>query len=114
MAMRHLVVVGPMAVGKSTLAEALAGWAGRPLRDSDDDLMAARGVTGRQLAEAEGIDALHLWEADDLRLALVDPTPSVIAAAASVVDMASCREALAAPFVISLTAPADVRAARAP
>jgi lactoylglutathione lyase len=113
MVTQHLVVVGPMAVGKTTVGEALAGWFGRPLRDSDADLEAARGITGRQLAEAEGVDALHLWEADHLRLSLADPTPSVIAAAASVVDVAACREALAAPFVIALSAPPEVRAARA-
>ena len=110
---RHLVVVGPMAVGKTTLSEALAGWSGRPVRDSDADLVAARGITGRVLAETEGVDALHLWEADHLRLSLADPTPSVIDAAASVVDTAACRDALAEPFVVSLTAPDDVRAARA-
>ena len=109
---RHLVVVGPMAVGKTTLGEALAGWSGRPVRDSDADLVAARGMTGRELAETEGVEALHLWEADHLRLSLADPTPSVIDAAASVVDTAACRAALAEPFVVSLTAPADVRAAR--
>jgi shikimate kinase/catechol 2,3-dioxygenase-like lactoylglutathione lyase family enzyme len=113
MVTRHLVVVGPMAVGKTTLGEALAGWSGRPLRDSDADLVAARGITGRALAETEGVEALHLWEADHLRLSLADPTPSVIAAAASVVDAAACRAALAEPFVIALTAPDDVRAARA-
>jgi lactoylglutathione lyase len=113
MVTRHLVVVGPMAVGKTTLSEALAGWSGRPVRDSDADLVAARGITGRVLAETEGVDALHLWEADHLRLSLADPTPSVIAAAASVVDTAACREALVEPFVVALTAPEDVRAARA-
>src|SRR4029453_18251755 len=75
MVTRHLVVVGPMAVGKTTLAEALAGWSGRPLRDSGADPGAARGVTGRELAESEGVEALHLWEADHLRLSLADPTP---------------------------------------
>src|SRR5262245_20339496 len=113
MVTRHLVVVGPMAVGKTTVGEALAGWSGRPLRDSDVDLEAARGITGRELAESEGIDALHLWEADHLRLSLADPTPSVIAAAASVVDVAAGRAGLAEPFVIALTAPPEVRAARA-
>jgi lactoylglutathione lyase len=113
MVTRHLVVVGPMAVGKTTVAEALAGWSGRPLRDSDADLMAARGITGRQLAAAEGVEALHLWEADHLRLSLADPTPSVIAGAASVVDTPACRAALAHPFVVSLTAPDDILAARA-
>ena len=113
MVTRQLVVVGSMAVGKTTVGEALAGWSGRPLRDSDADLVAARGITGRVLAETEGVEALHLWEADHLRLSLADPTPSVIAAAASVVDAPACQRALAESFVILLSAPDDVRAARA-
>src|SRR4029453_10816767 len=78
MVTRHLVVVGPMAVGKTTLGEALAGGSGRPVRDSDRALVAAGGIAGRGLAETEGVEALHLWEADHLRLSLADPTPSVI------------------------------------
>jgi len=109
---RHIVVVGPMAAGKSTMAEALAGWLGRPLRDSDDDLTAERGITGRQLAEAEGVPALHAWEATHLRRSLAGTTPSVIAAAASVVDDPACREALGPALVVAVTCDPDVLAGR--
>ena len=111
---RHLVVVGPMAVGKSTVGEALAGRTGRPLRDSDDDLAEAEGLTGRQLARAKGVEALHRWEVEHLRRSLQATMPSVIAAAASVVDDPGCRDALRGDgvFVLSLTAPPEVLAAR--
>lgn len=111
---RHLVVVGPMAAGKSTVGEALAGRTGRPLRDSDDDLAAAEGLTGRQFAQARGVEALHRWEADHLRRSLRATMPSVIAAAASVVDDPACRDDLAgdAAFVVALTAPPEVLARR--
>ena len=113
---RHVVVLGPMAVGKTTVARALAARRGWPWRDSDADLTAARGITGRQLAEAEGIDALHRWEAHELLAALADPTPSVVAAAASVVDDPGCRAALvgggADVVVVVLTAPPAVLARR--
>ena len=64
----HLVVMGPMAVGKSTVGEALAGRTGRPLRDSDRDLAEAEGLTGRQFARAKGVEALHRWEAEHLHV----------------------------------------------
>jgi shikimate kinase/catechol 2,3-dioxygenase-like lactoylglutathione lyase family enzyme len=110
----HLVVVGPMAVGKSTVGEALAGRTGRPLRDSDNDLAEAEGLTGRQFARARGVGALHRWEAEHLRRALRATMPSVIAAAASVVDDPACREELRGDraFVLWLTAPPEVLAAR--
>jgi shikimate kinase/catechol 2,3-dioxygenase-like lactoylglutathione lyase family enzyme len=114
MTSRHLVVVGPMAVGKSTVGEALAGRSGRPLRDSDADLAEAEGLSGRHYARAKGVEALHRWEADHLRRSLRATMPSVIAAAASVVDDPACREDLVGDgaFVLALAAPPDVLAAR--
>ena len=108
----HVVVVGSMAVGKSTVGRALAARLGRPFRDSDDDLEATRGLTGRALVEREGVDALHRWEAEHLLAALAGNRPAVIAAAASVVDEAAGLAALREPFVIWLRAPAAVLAQR--
>jgi shikimate kinase len=109
---QHVVVVGSMAVGKSTVGRALAARLGRPFRDSDDDLEATRGLTGRALAEREGVDALHRWEAEHLLAALAGKQPSVIAAAASVVDDGACLAALREPFVVWLRATAAVLAQR--
>jgi shikimate kinase len=101
-----------MAVGKSTVGRALAARLGRPFRDSDDDLAATRGLTGRALAERDGVDALHRWEAEHLLNSLARSQPVVVAAAASVVDDAACRAALREPFVVWLRAPATVLARR--
>jgi shikimate kinase len=101
-----------MAVGKSTVGRALAARLGRPFRDSDDDLAATRGMTGRALAEREGVDALHRWEAEHLLITLAGTQPVVVAAAASVVDDAACLAALRDPFVVWLRAPAGVLARR--
>src|SRR5262245_56878843 len=109
---RHIVVVGPMAVGKTTVATALAGRLGRPLRDSDADLDAERHETGRELAAAGGLTVLHRWEADHLLHSLAGTTPAVVAAAASTLDDPGCLAALRAPIVVGLTAPATVLAAR--
>jgi shikimate kinase len=108
----HVVVVGPMAVGKSTVARRLAARLGWPMRDSDDDLEAERGFSGRELAATAGVDALHRWECSHLGRSVAVPTPTVVAAAASVVEDPLCREALADQFVVWLQAPAAVRAAR--
>jgi lactoylglutathione lyase len=108
----HLVIVGPMASGKSTLGAALAGKLGRPLRDSDVDLAGDRGITGRELAEREGVDALHRWESDHLARSLAGDTPSVVAAAASVVDDAERLASLAPHVVVGLTTRPEVLAAR--
>jgi shikimate kinase len=109
---RHVVVVGSMAVGKSTVGRALAARLGRPFLDSDEDLEATRGVTGRELAQREGVDALHHWEAKHLRAALAATQPVVVAAAASVVDDDASVAALREPFVVWLRAPAAVLAQR--
>jgi shikimate kinase len=109
---QHIVVVGWMAVGKSTVGRTLAARLGRPFRDSDDDLGATRGLTGRALAEREGVDALHRWEAEHLMAALGGKEPAVVSAAASVVDDAACLAALRQPFVVWLRAPVGVLAQR--
>ena len=74
----HIVVVGSMAVGKSTVGRALAARLDRPFRDSDDDLEAARGPDRSRLAEREGVDALHRWEAEHLLAALAGTPPAVV------------------------------------
>src|ERR671911_539129 len=104
----HVVLVGGMAVGKTTVGWRVAVSLRRPLRDSDIDLEAARGTSGRELAERDGTAALHRWEADHLLRALASPEPQVVAAAASVVDDDRCLHALAAPFVAWLRAPAPM------
>jgi shikimate kinase len=108
------VLVGFMGAGKSTVGGALAKALGLPLVDSDVDLAAARQRTGRTVAAQEGVDELHLWEAEHLLVALRQPQPSVVTAAASVVDDDRCVEALgdAAVTVVWLRAAPATLAAR--
>jgi shikimate kinase len=96
---RHVVLVGLMGSGKTTIGRRLATRLGWPLRDSDKEIEAATGLTVRELGERDGVDAMHALEARQLLDALSDPRPSVITAAASSVEVPACREAMRAPDV---------------
>ena len=95
----HVVLVGLMGSGKTTVGELLAARLGRPFADSDREIERATGRDGRTIAATDGTPALQALEARVLLAALAAPGPDVIAAAASVVDDAACRRALRAPAV---------------
>jgi shikimate kinase len=91
---RHVVLLGLMGAGKTTIGRRLAALLGWPLRDSDADLQAATGRTARELDADLGTVELHRLEARHLIDALAAPVPSVIATAASTIDDTSARAAL--------------------
>lgn len=91
----HVVLAGPMASGKTTLGRFLARALERPFIDSDEQIAALYGVTGRELAARDGVEALHSAEVAALVRALGAEEPSVIAVAASVGDSPTGLEALA-------------------
>ena len=101
----HIVVVGQMGVGKSTLATALAARMGRSHLDSDVAIEERTGMTGRELAAARGVEALHARELSVLQDQLALPRPAVVSAAASVLDARAGRDALAAHTVVWLDLP---------
>ena len=96
---RHVVVLGLMGSGKTTVGARLARALGWPHRDSDADLTAATGLSARELAAQDGILALHALELRHLLDALAVDEPSVISAAASTIDEPEGRAALAHPSV---------------
>jgi len=110
----HVVIIGLMGSGKTTVGQALAARLGWSWRDSDVDIEAATGLTVRELRDLEGLDAMHARESAQLLAALAGPGGTVISAAASVVDDPSCRAALTAPgvAVIWLRATPGLLAAR--
>ena len=82
---KHLVLVGLMGVGKTTVGSVLARRLGRQLVDSDQRIEALTGRTVRQILADDGVEALRRHEAEALFDALDDTEPRVIAAAAGVV-----------------------------
>lgn len=98
---RHLVLVGLMGVGKSTVGRALAAQLDRPLFDSDDMIVARTGRTVREIWVDDGEATFRELETEVLRDALAADEPSVIAAAGGIVLREQNRELLK-------SAPADV------
>lgn len=90
----HLVLVGIMGSGKTSVGRVLARRLGRSLVDTDDEIERATGRTVREIWKADGEAAFRVLETDVLRRALATPTPAVIAAAGGVVIDAVNRELL--------------------
>lgn len=105
-----VVVLGLMGAGKTTVGRELARQLGRPLRDSDADIEAARGMTAAQIVAADGVQALHRLEAEHL-LQLIGQ-PVVVAAAASVADDPRCQAALRHAAVVWLDGSPELLAGR--
>jgi len=107
---RHIVLVGMMGAGKSSVGRALAVKLERPLLDSDEMIEARTGRTVREIWQADGEPAYRLLETDVLVEALDAPTPSVIAAAGGIVLSEANRRALreSDSYVVWLLADVDV------
>jgi shikimate kinase len=106
----HLVLVGMMGVGKSTVGRIVAAELDRPLFDSDEMIEERTGRTVREIWVTDGEPAFRTLETDTLLEALAEPEPSVIAAAGGVVLTERNREALQTSdaHVVWLMADVDV------
>ncbi len=107
----HVVLVGEMGVGKTTVGEIVAELLGRELRDSDRWLERAAGRRGASIAAEHGVADLHGLEQVAFR-EMVHGAPAVIAAAASVVDDSWARGVLEQQLTVWLTAPPEIVEAR--
>jgi shikimate kinase len=79
----HVVLIGLMGSGKSTVGRPLAARLGVAFVDNDVMLERRTGRPARDIAETDGVEALHRLERAGLAEALSDPVPAVITAAAS-------------------------------
>ncbi len=108
----HVVLIGLMASGKTTLGRPLAGRIDRPFVDNDEQLEARTGRTAREIAAECGAEALHRREAEALVDALASPTPSVVAAAAAAPLQPVAAAAMRVHVVVYLRARPEVLASR--
>jgi len=110
---RHVVLLGLMSAGKTSVGRRVAERLGRPLIDGDALLEARTGCTAAEIADAEGIEHLHGLEAEIVLEALTSAESAVIAPAASVIEVDAVRAALADHVVVWLAAPAAYLAQKA-
>ena len=106
----HIVLVGMMGVGKTTVGRLLADRLGRRLIDSDAMIEERAGRTVREIWTTDGEPAFRALETEALVEALAAPEPAVIAAAGGVVLSEPNRRALAesGAHVVWLLADVDV------
>jgi shikimate kinase len=97
-----IVILGLMGAGKTAVGEELARLLGLPFNDNDRTLAGATGMTAREIQEESAVPFLHKLEAHHLLDALGSPEPSVVGAAASVVETKRCRAALRATNVFGI------------
>lgn len=76
---RHVVLVGMMGSGKSTVGNQLARALGRPFVDTDARLEADTGRSVAALISDEGEASFRRREAEVVRSVLADATPAVVA-----------------------------------
>jgi shikimate kinase len=107
------VIIGAMGSGKTNLGRRLAAGLGREFYDSDQTIESRTGRKGREIAETEGVAALHRMERAALTEGMAKSEPAVIAAAASIVDDAGARAALDGAFCIWVRADTRVLEERA-
>lgn len=85
----HIVLLGLMGSGKTTVGRIVANELGVPFVDSDALVALESGRSSRQLAIDSGPEALHRVEEQIARDVLESSNPVLFAAAASVVDRLS-------------------------
>ena len=105
----HVVLVGMMGVGKSSLARRLGRSLHRPVFDTDTEIVSRTGRTIPEIFTTDGEPSFREMEVEVLADLLARPEPSVIAAAGGVVLRSENRAALRhAGTVVWLRAPVDV------
>ena len=99
---RHIVLLGLMGAGKSTVGRLLARRLGWRYRDNDASLTVETGSSAREINAELGTEVLHRLEAQDLLDALASTDRAVVGAAASTIENPDCRAALVQPSVFGV------------
>jgi shikimate kinase len=110
----HVVLLGLMGAGKTSIGRVVAERLGVALIDGDQHLAdLAGGRTAAEIAETDGIERLHELELEVALRALASSVPAVIGPAASVCESAVARDHMAGHAVVWLTAPVEYLARKA-
>lgn len=110
----HIVILGAMATGKTTIGEGLARELGLPFTDSDRQISERTGRDGAAIAAEAGVPALHELELEVFWEAMSSGQPQVVAAAASVIEDPEVRATLDLVRCIWLKADASTLGERLP
>ena len=100
----HVVLIGLMGAGKSTVGRELAVLLNRPLVDNDAQVLAKADRTVAEISAQTGIAEMRRLESEVLAEALASTVPAVITAAAGVILDGQARRWLEDPFVVWLRA----------
>jgi shikimate kinase len=110
---RHLVLVGLMGAGKTTVGRECARRLSRPFVDTDDLVTAAAHMSVEQIFAEAGEAAFRKLEHDVVADVCASPEPLVVACGGgAVLDLENRRALRAAGVVVWLRAPAVTLAAR--
>jgi shikimate kinase len=113
MSQKHLVLVGLMGAGKTTVGEVCARRLDRPFLDTDDLIEAVTGSTIGELFASAGEAAFRAHERTAVADACASPIASVISCGGgAVLDPENRRQLRASGFVVWLQATPEVLAGR--
>lgn len=104
---RHVVLVGLMGVGKTTVGRRLAKELERPFADADEHVELRAGRTVAAIFRSDGEARFRCLEAGVLRDLIATPSPLVIAAGGGAVTQHGNRAELGGCFVVWLRASAE-------
>lgn len=105
----HVVLVGLMGTGKSTVGRRIAHKLGWEFLDTDDEVTRVSGRTVRQIFESDGEETFRQLEHNALVAALQHTSPMVIAGAGGIILREDNRELIkSAAHVVWLNAPLEV------
>ena len=110
---RHLVLIGLMGAGKSTVGQELARRLHRPFLDNDTILEQQTGERASEIEARSGLDVLHADEVSALVAELARAEPAVVTAAAAAAIAPEVRARLREQDVVYLRATPETIAARA-
>ena len=98
----HLVLVGPMGAGKTSIGRCLARHFGLPFRDSDHEIERRAGAAVATIFECAGEAGFRARERDVLAELLAGPASVLATGGGAVLDAGSRRLLAASAFVVHL------------